>query len=320
MGNYKFSAEQLRFLENKRGAKWWIKHIILNLFITLVLAVGYYFILSLFFSTDEEKEIKRENDLIAQEYEELQDKVGILENTVNNLRIKDEEIYKSIFNANPPELSSNSDKDNYNTINAFDTISNMSIVWKSNLELIEAENNVNINKNLISDINNNINLAGVKIINIPSIIPIKDFTINQIGASVGKKVNPFYKTVVDHKGIDLIGNIGTEVIAPADGVVIKAIRQSRNEGNLIEINHNNGYLTKYMTLGDVLVAKGAKVKQGDVIGRIGLSGMSFAPHLHYEVWFKEKPIDPINYFFGDITPNIYKEMIVISSNTGQSLD
>lgn len=317
---YKFSTDQLKFLEKKKGAKWWIKNIILYLFITLVLAVGYYFILSLFFSTDKEKEIKRENELLAKEYEKLQKKSEVLENTVNNLRIKDENIYKSIFNANPPELTSNSNIDNLRSINTFDTISNMAIVWENNLEIIELEGNVNINKSLITDINNSISLVGDEIRNIPSIIPIKDFTINQIGASVGKKVNPFYKTVVEHNGIDLIGAVGTEVIAPADGVVIKAIRQSRNEGNLIEINHNNGYLTKYMTLGSVLIAKGAKVKQGDVIGRIGLSGMSFAPHLHYEVWFKEKPIDPINYFFGDITPNIYKEMIVISSNTGQSLD
>ena len=89
---------------------------------------------------------------------------------------------------------------------------------------------------------------------------------------------------------------------------------------MIVIDHKNGYSTTYSHLGDILVRKGQKVKQGDVIGRVGLSGMSFAPHLHYEISFNGKIMDPVNYFFAELTPEQYKDLVAISSNTGQSLD
>ncbi|MBQ5828455.1 MAG: M23 family metallopeptidase, partial [Bacteroidales bacterium] len=94
----------------------------------------------------------------------------------------------------------------------------------------------------------------------------------------------------------------------------------RIEGNSIVINHKNGYVTRYNNLGDILVRKGQKVRQGAVIGRVGMSGMSFAPHLHYEVWLNDEMMDPVNYFFASLTPQMFKEMAVIVANTGQSLD
>ena len=161
---------------------------------------------------------------------------------------------------------------------------------------------------------------GKSVKHIPSIIPIKDFSIGQAGASVGKKINPFYKTVVMHNGMDFLGAAGTDVMATAEGIVNETQRSKKGSGNSIVIDHQNGYVTTYSHLGDILVRKGQKVKQGDVIGRIGLSGMSFAPHLHYEISFNEKIMDPVNYFFAELTPEQYKDLVAVASNTGQSLD
>ena len=155
---------------------------------------------------------------------------------------------------------------------------------------------------------------------IPSIVPIRDFSIRQSGASVGRKVNPFYKSIVEHTGMDLLAGTGTEVLAAADGVVEKAVRNGKKEGNSIVINHKNGYVTKYIHMGDILVRQGQKVSQGTVIGRVGVSGMSFAPHLHYEVWFNDEVMDPMNYFFATVTPQMFREMAIVVANTGQSLD
>ena len=86
------------------------------------------------------------------------------------------------------------------------------------------------------------------------------------------------------------------------------------------IDHKNGYVTVYNHLGKIKVRKGQKVKQGDVIAEVGLTGMSFAPHLHYEVWYNGKVMDPMDYFFSSITPQMYRDMAVVTANTGQSLD
>ena len=103
-------------------------------------------------------------------------------------------------------------------------------------------------------------------------------------------------------------------------MVVESVRSKRGRGNSVTIDHKNGYRTVYSHLGDVLVRKGKIVARGDVIGRVGLSGMSFAPHLHYGVFYNEKVMDPRNYFFADLTPEQFREIIAISSNTGQSLD
>ena len=201
-----------------------------------------------------------------------------------------------------------------------DTTRIESIVGDSKLRLQVIEKGMGRVNGSIGSINANLDSLGGNIRAVPSIVPVRNFSIRQSGASVGKKVNPFYKNVVQHTGMDLLAGTGTEVIAAADGVVEKATRKGKKEGNSIIVNHKNGYVTKYNNLGDILVRQGQKVKQGTVIGRIGMSGMSFAPHLHYEVWFNGEMMDPMNYFFANLTPQMFREMAVIVANTGQSLD
>jgi murein DD-endopeptidase MepM/ murein hydrolase activator NlpD len=123
-----------------------------------------------------------------------------------------------------------------------------------------------------------------------------------------------------HNGIDLLASLGTEVIAVANGVVTDISRSDRGRGNQIVIEHWGGYKTVYSHLGDVMVRKSQQVKQGNVIARVGNSGLSFAPHLHFEVHLDGKPVEPVNYFFADLSPSEYREMLMIAINTGQSLD
>ena len=123
-----------------------------------------------------------------------------------------------------------------------------------------------------------------------------------------------------HNGIDLLAALGTEVIASANGVVTDISRSDRGRGKQIVIEHWGGYKTVYSQLGDILVRKSQQVKQGSVIARVGNSGLSFAPHLHYEVHLDGKPVEPVNFFFADLKPEQYREMLMIAINTGQSLD
>ena len=118
----------------------------------------------------------------------------------------------------------------------------------------------------------------------------------------------------------MLAAIGTEVHSTAGGTVIEVVSSDRGRGNQVTIQHKDGYITKYAHLGDILVRKFQQVKQNTIIGRVGNSGLSFAPHLHYEVLFNGEVMDPVNYFFADLTPYEYREMMVIAMSSGQSLD
>lgn len=318
MEKYKFNKDKLEFVEEKRGVKWWLKRLFQYVLASVVLAILYYIVFSLVFSTDEERRIARENKVMEQEYLKMQEKLQLLNNTVNNLKYKDREIYRSIFNADPLIVSLIGQENSL--IQNIDTTRDDIIISKSKECLLAMEAVAEMVGDDIASIVDECDYLGQSVRHIPSIVPLRGFSIGQAGASVGKKINPFYKTVSMHDGMDLLGATGTDVLAAADGVVEQAKRSKRGEGNSIVINHQNGYVTTYSHLGDVLVRKGQKVKQGDVIARVGISGMSFAPHLHYSISFNGKIMDPVNYFFAELTPEQYKDMVAVSSNTGQSLD
>ncbi len=318
MEKYKFNKDKLEFVEEKRGVKWWLKRLFQYVLASIVLAILYYIVFSLVFSTDEERRIAHENRIMEQQYEQMQQKLEVLDNTVSNLKYKDREIYRSIFNADPLIVSLIGQENSL--IENIDTTRDDVIISKSRECLAVMEESVGIVNKSIASVNGECEYLGNSVRHIPSIIPLKNFSIGQAGASIGKKINPFYKTVVMHNGMDLLGAVGTDVVASANGVVEVTKRSKRGEGNTVVINHKNGYVTTYSHLGDILVRKGETVNQGDVIGRVGLSGMSFAPHLHYEISFYGKIMDPVNYFFAELTPEQYKDMVAVSSNTGQSLD
>lgn len=319
MGRYKFNREQLKFVEDKRGLRGWLKRMVKYFVISVLIAVLYYLIVSVFVSTEQERRLARENKLMEEEYGRLQEKIEILDNTIKNLQVKDREIYKQIFDAEPPAISG---QENYEAVffAGIDTTRNDEIIAYSRERIAQMASGGALVNMAIKSINSEFAALGEDVKKIPSIVPLKDFSIGQTGASVGQKINPFYKTVTMHNGIDLLGAVGNEILAAADGVVEQVSRKGKKEGNMITVNHGNGYITRYMLVGDILVRQGQKVEQGAIIGRVGLSGMSFAPHLHYEVIYNGENMDPVNYFFADLTPALFKEMVIITSNTGQSLD
>ena len=317
MGKYRFNKEDLNFVEDRRGFTGWIKILVRYFFMSLVLALLYYVVFSLFISTEEERALERETELMEAEYEKLHGRLRQLDNTIKNLQHRDREIYRSVFNAEPPVYSAYGD---YDMFEGIDTTRMESLVNDSKLRLYVMERGMAHVDATFGEIRFVFDSLGAGVKAIPSIVPVKDFSIRQSGASVGMKINPFYKTVVMHNGIDLLAATGTPVLAGADGVVAKAAKNGKREGSSVTIDHKNGYVTVYNHLGAIKVRKGQKVKQGDVIAETGLTGMSFAPHLHYEVWYNGKVMDPMNYFFSSITPQMYRDMAVVTANTGQSLD
>ncbi len=158
-----------------------------------------------------------------------------------------------------------------------------------------------------------------RIAHIPAIQPISEKFLRAMASGYGYRRDPIYGTTKFHEGMDFSSPIGTPVYATGDGTVTHAKWQS-SYGNLIEINHGFNYTTRYAHLSQIFVHDGQKVKRGDLIGKVGNTGKSTGPHLHYEVRLRGEPQNPVNYYFYDLTPDEYDRMILEADNAGHVMD
>ena len=260
-------------------------------------------------------------DSVRQAYEEqggaphLDGQYTVFGEVVEGLKVRDMKIYEEIFETDAPEL----DKIlNMNLMPLTDSITEAGIVKLTEAKadmLMSKAVKVEDNMRRIFEI-----MSGEDFSVPPMHLPLKKFSLPMTGASVGKKMNPFYKVVGDHDGLDFMAPLGDEVVASADGVVTSVTRSRKGPGLVVELDHGNGYRTKYAHLQDASVRKGRTVERGQVIGHVGMSGLSFAPHLHYEVWKDTVLCDPVNYFFAAVDSEEYADMFIVSVVTGQSLD
>lgn len=307
-----FKEEKTKFSQLlKKGFKWFI--------LCSLLALVYYTIFLMFFSTEQEKKIILESRAIQENLEYFENKVAMLDEVVGQIQSKDREVYSNIFNASPPSFTL--DNDEYEEfLRVSDTLDYSSLIWKTSSRIASIWKRGEQLGCLISELEKSTqdNLAQLK--SIPSIVPIDGFTESKTGATIGKRIHPFYKTITEHTGLDLVTNSGSKVFATADGVVKSIQKLQKGKGNHIQIDHQNGYITEYSHLSSINVKIGQRVKRGAVIGRVGTSGTVFAPHLHYEVMFNGQIMNPIDYFFSDLGPQEYRKVMMIAVNTGQSLD
>ena len=279
------------------------------------IAVLYYIVVSLFISTGDEKRLRRENKMYEKLYSELVERQELVEDVIKDLQYRDNYIYERIFHTEAPSTDVNMTM-GFNP-GADDAEGAYVFVYTQNKldKLTEAAGHVEKNLQAVFSAL----ASGQKPIP-PMESPLADLTYAKTGASVGMKLSPFYKVMSQHDGLDLLAGQGDIVLATADGIVKDVIRSGKGLGNVIEIDHGNGYVTRYAHLGNIDVAKGKQVERGMKIGGVGISGKSFAPHLHYEVLKDGKVMDPVNYLFLSLTPKEYAGVAYMSVTTEQSLD
>lgn len=299
-----------------RTSVWTIIRKVFTFFIaTAFLAVLYYVIFALVFSTDTERRLKQENRIYEKELAEMERKERLLADVVEGLQVRDDRIYEEIFHTSAPNIEQMS---SMNFFSGIDSIPDDHIVRYSEDKLAVMETRSAAVEDNFRRIFDAVETEGF--VMPPMSNPLDDFSFAQTGASIGEKINPFYKVKIMHNGIDLIAPSGNPVYAAADGVVSDVVRSRKGLGNVVVIDHGNGYFTKYAHLEDVEVRKGRRLKRGARIGYVGVSGNSFAPHLHYEVQRDTVILDPVHYFFACVTPDEYVNMMIMSASTGQSMD
>ena len=282
---------------------------------TVTSAIGFYFLFALFFSTTEERKLRQENDLYANWYSTLRERERLVDDVVEGLEVRDDALYRRIFETEAPSVDA---------VTAADVISVSDSLSESFYLSYSASKSESL-RMMASNVEENFReiyrLMAARKDSIPPLsLPLEGMSYVQTGASVGLKHNPLYKVDIRHEGIDLVAPQGSTVRAAADGLVRNVIRSNKGLGNIVEIDHRNGYVTRYALLGDISVSQGRTVKRDQKIGTVGISSTSFAPHLHYEVLRGGKALDPVDFLFASLSPDEYAKMLYMSVSTRQSLD
>ena len=312
---YIFDKENYKFKKAKTSV-WAVIRKILMFFVgTVSMAILYYVLLALVFSTDEERRLKQENRLYEMEIPELERKERLLADVVEGLKVKDNMIYEEIFHTSSPDMGRFSNSD---FLVALDSVPDDEIVRYSAVKLVDIRRGADSVEANFQSVMKAIADSGFTMP--PMTHPLETFSFAQTGASIGEKINPFYTVSMKHNGLDIIASAGEPVYAVADGVVKDVIQSKKGLGNVVVIDHGNGYVTRYAHLADVVAREGRRVKRGTRIGNVGVSGNSFAPHLHFEVHKDTLVMDPVNHLFASVTPEEYFNMLIMSVSTGQSMD
>ena len=291
-----------------------------QLFAWIGAALLYYVAFALLFDTPLEHRMRHSTDVLRSEYEALSARYDSLEMVLDNVAERDRSIFRILFESDPYDLESEQSEERLALHEKTISKSKRDIIT----DLHQRIDNVD---KRIADLESSWNrikllgdTLGEKSNRIPAIQPVLNKQLSLLTAGYGNLLNPFYRTLQSHQGVDYTVAEGSSVFATADGTVKEISDKSSTLGKTIVIDHGNGYQTSYSHLLSTLVRRGQKVQRGDIIALSGNSGLSLAPHLHYEVRFNGLRVDPIHYFFMELSPVEYSRIIRISQSGMQSFD
>lgn len=274
-----------------------------------------------YFETPKDKIQAREIEVLKLNYTVLNKKLDLMDDVLEAIENRDNNIYRIYFNATP--ISEEERKAGFGGVNRYKDLQGF-----NNSELIEnTTRRVDVlTKELViqsKSLDEIVALAKQKeklLAAIPAIQPVKNEDLKQMASGFGYRSDPFTKIRKFHYGMDFTARTGTPIYATGDGVVYKADASLSGYGNHIEINHGYGYKTLYAHLSEYNCRPGQRVKRGDIIGYVGSTGRSQAPHLHYEVFKNGERVNPLNFYYGSISAKEYVEISKLANQENQSLD
>ena len=282
--------------------------------------VLYYIVFSILFDTPVEYELRHSTDRVRAEYEELLAEYNSLSAVVDNVVERDKNIFNVMFESEPYNFDSEYNDQRANLHMTLSSKSEEEMLKIFNSSVSRLEKKMRELERGYSDLDATVTALGKKCNKIPSIQPVSNRDLTLLTAAYGRLMHPFYRTLKNHQGVDYAIPEGTPVVATADGRVKEIKGKSSTSGTTIVIEHDNDYSTSYSHLQSVKVKNRQKVKQGDTIALSGNSGLSLAPHLHYEVLHGGMRVDPIHYFFMELTPEEYQRIMRIAQAGMQSFD
>lgn len=293
-----------------RGYKQWSKgyRVAFKLFVALVIAIVSNILISIWFDTPKMAIIRRDNQYLKAQYTILQEKIRSAEQTLADVRHRDQFVYRPLLGVdtlNIPQVYAEYNDSKYADLPTGEYEELIVEGWKSidklMREIYYASRSLDDTQDLAE---NKEEFSTV----IPAIWPIDRTKLKDVSSLYGMRMHPRYGYWKMHEGVDLSAPKGTPVYATGNGVVVRASWQ-RGYGELIELNHGFGYKTRYGHLSKMYVSPGDSVTRGQAIGEVGNTGVSSGAHLHYEVRFRDKTVNPIHYFNKDMSPESYVDLM-----------
>ena len=283
-------------------------------------AVLYYIVFSLLFDTPAEYELRHSTDRMRAEYEVLSAKYDSLNMVVDNIVERDRNIFGILFESTPYDFDSDYKQQRLALHERLLGESKHRMLRDLTTSTDELEEKLRQVESTYNTLQQNLDSLGGGCDHIPSIQPVINHQLTLLTAGYGMLMHPFYRTLQSHQGIDYTIPEGESIFATADGVVKDVLGKTSTSGITVVIDHGNGYTTSYSHLQEAKVKKREKVRRGDIIALSGNSGLSLSPHLHYEVRYEGVRVDPIHYFFMELTPDEYQKIMRISQSGMQSFD
>lgn len=284
-------------------------------FLTLLLG-GIYWLLG----TPSENALRIENSELEAQYDVLSSQLDEALNVLEDLQQRDDNLYRVILQTDP--ISPYIRKAGNRNIHRYDHLENMAnadMIIETSQKIDYLKRQLYIQSQSYDEVIDLCKQNDQRLQCIPAIQPVANKDLKYTASGYGRRIDPIYKTVKFHYGMDFSANTGTPVYATGDGTVTSSGWES-GYGITIEIEHGFGYQTRYAHLSKAMVRRGTKVKRGEVIGLVGSTGKSTGPHLHYEVVNKGRKVNPVNYYFMDLTAEEYDQMIQIAANHGKVYD
>ena len=294
--------------------------ITIHTLIWIAMVAMWSIVLSLAIDMPREYELRHSTDELRTEYNKISTRYNELSEVIDNVIARDENVFRKLFESNPYNLTVDDEQERIVLHESLMEMDNDELLLELNNKVKETEKENDALTRSYEDMMYAYETTSLSIDCIPAIQPVNNRQLTLLAAGKKPLINPFHRAMREHHGVDYLIPEGTAVFATADGVVQSLSEKNTTHGKAITIDHGNGYQTSYSHLLDIRVKKGQKVKRGDIIAMSGNSGLSFAPHLHYEVIFNGMRVDPVHYFFLELNAEEYQRIIRIALSSMQSFD
>jgi len=274
-----------------------------------------------FIGSPNEKLLNLENERLQDKYDQLNDQVKAAQEQMSELVKRDNEVYRAIFEANPiPDSARAKALAQEQEIARVENMRSSDLVNSIVNSLNSLGHYINAQKKSYNEIADLLKNKEKLLVSTPAIQPVSNKDLTRVASGFGYRIDPIYKTVKLHAGLDFAAPQGTPIYATANGTVTVAGNTGNGYGNHVVINHGYGYETLYGHMVKVKARVGQQIKRGEVIGYVGSTGKSTGPHCHYEVHKNGQKIDPVYFFYNDLTPEQYDLLLKRAAAANQSFD
>ena len=318
---YYYNTHTLRFEKLERPLRVRLLQVFGFIAASIVTGIIIFAIAFQYIDSPKEKLLRQQNEDLKEGYAVIEERIKQLELKMGEITNRDNTVYRSIFEADPIADSARvKDMEQKKEVQLVQRMGSTNLLntiidQLNNLSLRIAYQEKSFNE-LIEMVNNKAKLLAA----IPAIQPISNKQLSRIASGFGFRIDPIYKTRKSHMGLDFAAPTGTPIYATSDGIIKFSGFSTNGYGNHVIINHGFGYETLYGHMVRVSATQGQQVKRGQVIGYVGSTGKSTGPHLHYEVHKSGVQVDPINFFYNDLTPAQFDRLLKMAAANNQSLD